>query len=198
VTTVHLVRHATNDYVETHRLAGRLPGVFLNEAGRTQAERLGRDSRLVGAAALFSSPLERARETIAPLSTSLGLDVLLMEELHEIDFGRWCGCDYKDLETDNDWRSFNLCRSIKRAPGGESLSDVQCRMLRAIENIRHRHTDDEVVVVSHGDPIKALLCWWMGIPLDLMQRIEIQPASISTAVLNDWGPQVKRLNAETL
>jgi broad specificity phosphatase PhoE len=198
MTTLHLIRHATNDCVESGILAGRLPGVCLNEEGRTQAERIAKDPALTRVAAVLSSPLERAIETASPIAAALGVEVERIDELTELDFGDWAGRKYVELKDDPTWKQFNLYRSGCHAAAGESLVDAQYRMIRATERIRERFHDREVVAVSHGDPIRALLCWCLGMPLDLIQRIEVPPAARSTIVFGDWGPVLKSLCSNTL
>jgi broad specificity phosphatase PhoE len=194
MTTVHFVRHGTNDYVETGRLAGRMAGVSLNARGREQAIALAGDPVLRRASAILSSPLERARETVEPLATGLGLEVEPLDELIEIDFGEWTGKRYQELEGQASWRKFNLYRSGCEAFRGESMIDVQYRMIRGIDRIRQRFPDGEVVAATHCDPIRAVLCWCLGMPLDLLLRLEIEPASRSTVVFGEWGPLVKVVN----
>jgi broad specificity phosphatase PhoE len=194
VTTIHLIRHGANDYVETGRLAGRATGVVLNERGTREASRLASEPVLQKVAAIYSSPLERARQTAEPLAEALGLEIQVLEDLNEIDFGEWTGRDYKELENNEEWKRYNLFRSGSPATGGESLIDVQYRMIRAVGQIRHAHPEEDVAVFSHGDPIRSLMCWSLGIPLDLILRIDIGLCSLSTIGFGNWGPIVKSLN----
>ena len=168
-------------------LAGRSPGVHLNSDGRRQADALGRRLSGESPSALYSSPLDRALQTAAPLSALTGLDVLTCGDATEIDFGDWTGRSLAELEDDARWRAFNRARSREACPGGESMADVQARMLRAVRTLCTGHPGGTVVLVSHADAIRAAICGLAGIPLDLCQRIDIDPASVSTvAIWNDW------------
>lgn len=191
--TFFLIRHAENDFAGK-RLAGWMPGVHLNEEGRAQAARLAGRLAGSGISALYSSPLERALETAAPLAARLGLTVQVRDALGEIRFGEWTGRHLQDLEQDLSWRNFNAFRSSTRAPGGESMLDVQHRMVAEMESLRGRHGDEKVAILSHGDAIRAVVLHYAGIPLDLMHRIEIGTASVSIIVVRDHGPQVLGLN----
>lgn len=188
-----LIRHAENDYVG-RRLAGWSPGVHLNDEGRAQAARLADRLANAGISALYSSPLERALETAAPLAERLGLEVRIRETLGEIRFGEWTGHYLQDLRDDPLWKHYNAFRSSTRAPGGESMLDVQLRMVMEIESLRRQHPEGAVAIVSHGDAIRAAVLHYAGIPLDLMQRIEISTASVSVILVEDHGPQVLGLN----
>ena len=192
MTTFLLIRHATNDTVGKS-IAG-WSDVSLNEEGRAQAERLA--GRLAGArvAALYSSPLARARETAAPLARALGLEVQTSEALGEIRFGDWTGRTLDELDRDPRWRSFNTFRSATRVPGGELMLEAQTRFVAELERLRERHPRASVAVVSHGDLIKAAVAHYAGIHLDLFQRIEIGPASASIVEVDDHGPRILLLN----
>jgi probable phosphomutase (TIGR03848 family) len=193
MTTFLLVRHAATDLVG-RTIAGWMPGVHLNQEGRAQAERLAGRLTHVPIAAVYSSPLERARETAAPLATRLGLQVQIREGIGEIHFGEWTGRDFRGLAQVPKWRQFNLLRGSTRIPGGEFMLGVQARMVAELERLRERHPGDVVAVVSHGDVIKAAVGHYAGIPLDLLQRVEISPASVSVVAVNDYGPQILRIN----
>jgi probable phosphoglycerate mutase len=184
-----------NDWVD-RRLAGRLPGVHLNAEGRAQAaalaERLGekRIHRVV------SSPLERARETAAPLAEALRVPVELSDAFTEVAFGEWEGRDIPALECDPRWRLYNVNRSGTSAPGGERLIDTQARFVEALEALRADHSAETLAVVSHADPIRAALLHCLGMPIDFYRRLEILPASISVVEIGDCGPRVLGLNLE--
>lgn len=192
-TTVLLVRHADNDYIG-HTLAGWTPGIHLNDSGRRQAERLAGRLAKLPVRAIYSSPLERTRETMEPLAIRLGLEVRVCDALGEIRLGQWTGRAIRELADDPVWQRFNRERSTARVPGGETMLEVQARMVGAFEKIRGNHPDSVVVAASHGDPIRAVLMHYLGMPLDFIHRLEIQTASVSTIVLNDWGPAVLRIN----
>ncbi|HVN04763.1 MAG TPA: histidine phosphatase family protein [Bryobacteraceae bacterium] len=188
-----LIRHAHHDYIG-RAIAGWLPGVSLSELGRRQAQEL--PARLAGAGigAIYSSPLERARETAAPLAASLGLPVELRDGLREIDFGEFTGRTMKELDCDPAWHHFNLHRGSARAPGGEMMLETQARMVAELERIRAAHAGPVVAVFSHSDVIRAALLHYLGMPLDLYGRIEIEPASASVLELAGGSARVLRLN----
>jgi probable phosphoglycerate mutase len=193
VTTLLLIRHAANDYLG-RAVAGRLPGVHLNAAGRAQAERLA--ERLAGHRIdrLYSSPLERAQETAQPLTRRLGLEVQTAPEVTEIDFGEWAGRTLAELADLPLWHRFNTYRSGSRAPGGERMLDVQVRLVTFLQRLHAEAAGQTVAVVSHSDPIKAALCYYLGISLDLAPRLEIEPASVTGLALADHGPRVLYIN----
>lgn len=188
-----LIRHGMTDLVD-RAVAGWAPGVHLNDKGRAQAARLA--ERLAGAPikAIYSSPLERARETAEPVSRKLGLDVQVVEELGEVVFGEWTGRELSELNNDPLWRRFNSLRSLMRAPGGETQLETQARMIAALERLRERHPRQTIAVVSHGDVIKAAIAHYAGIPLDLFHRIEISVASVSVIAVGDHGPHIICVN----
>ncbi len=175
-------------------IAGWAPGIHLNERGRAQRERLA--ARLVGApiTAIYASPLERARETAAPLAARLGLEVRVEEGLGEIRFGDWTGRTLEELASVPEWRAFNAFRSGTRAPGGELLLEVQARAVGTLDSMRARHPDETVAAVSHGDVLKAVIGYYAGIPIDLLERLEIDAASVSIVAVHAWGARLLRLN----
>ena len=193
MTTFALIRHASHARLG-HGIVGRLPGVRLSPSGRREAEALAQ--RLEGwpIQALYSSPLERARATATAIAEGLRLEVQIADELNEIDFGEWTDRTLADLRDMPAWRQFNLFRSGTGVPGGESMLHVQGRMLRLIERICCAHPDGTVALVSHGDVIRATLTCYLGVPLDLLQRIEVSPASLSILRVEPYGPQVLLIN----
>jgi broad specificity phosphatase PhoE len=192
-TIFHLVRHAQYDLLG-RVLAGRTPGLRLNAAGEAQAQALARALAGRGIAAVLSSPRERARETAAPIASSLGLAVEMDEGFDEVDFGAWTGLRFDELADRADWRAWNLFRSMTSAPGGETMLAVQARAVASVLRLRAAHDDGEVVVVSHGDVVKAVLAHALAVPLDLFRRIEIAPASRSVMVLGCEEPRVTAVN----
>lgn len=191
--TLALIRHAAHALVG-HTIVGRAPGVHLSSAGVQQAQALAR--RLAGGAlaALYTSPLERAAETAAAIGARLGLEARVAQELNEIDFGAWTGRTLAELDQIEAWRQFNHFRSTARIPDGESMVEVQARFLQLIERLTPAHPGDTVALVSHGDVIKAALAHYLGVHLDLFQRIEIAPASLSLVQLCPYGPKVLLVN----
>lgn len=193
MTTILLVRHAMCDSVG-HRISGRAPGVSLNADGHAQAQRLARRFAGLDIAAVYTSPLDRARETAAAVANAVDRTPITIIGLNEIDFGEWTGCTFDELKPIDQWKRFNDHRSTTRIPGGELMLEAQARAVAALEELRVNHPDATVVAVSHSDMIKAVLAHYAGIALDNLMRIEIAPASVSTLLLTAWGDSVVRLN----
>ncbi len=197
MTVFHLVRHAEHDLLG-RVLTGRMPGVLLNERGRGQALRLARLFSGCAIAAVVSSPLERAQETAAPIAAALGLDVDTDAGLDEIDFGEWTGVTFEALQDLPGWQAWNQFRGTALTPGGEMMLEALARALGALERLRQAHPEGEVVLVSHQDVLKALLAHSLGMPLDLMHRIELVPASWSVLqMFEDGGSRVGGVNLPT-
>jgi probable phosphomutase (TIGR03848 family) len=196
VTSFLLVRHALCDPVG-RSIAGRAPGVHLNAKGRLQADELGRRLGDLAISAVYSSPLERALETAGPIAAQQGVPVVEAPGLTEIDFGSWTGKTLQELDQLPQWKDFNIHRSGTRAPEGEGMTDVLARALGEMNRIRAEHDTREALVtlVSHGDVLRALLAHFLGVSLDLFQRIEISPASVSVVTLENHGPRVLLLNS---
>jgi broad specificity phosphatase PhoE len=196
VTTFILIRHAACDPVG-RSIAGRRPGVHLNDVGKQQADGLADRLSGVALAGIYSSPLERALETAGPIALRQGLDVQIAAGFTEIDFGDWTGKTLAELDQLPDWRRFNSFRSGTRIPGGENMADVLGRVLHEIDLLCERHPapGDPVAVVSHGDVLRVLLAHALGLSPDHMQRLELSPASVSILQLEYHGPRVLLLNS---
>lgn len=179
MTTVLLIRHGTTDDVG-RRLAGRAPGRHLNDEGIRQARELSTRLANVPLAAIFASPLERAQETAAPLAAAHALPIVTREDLVELEFGEWTGVEIESLHADPDWIAFNTVRSQARIPGGETMGEVQERVVAAIKQIAAQFESQTVVIVSHGDVIRAAIAHFAGMPLDSVLKFEISPGSISS------------------
>lgn len=192
-----LIRHGENDYVKKNRLAGRLPGVHLNQNGQKQAQELAEKLGRAPIKAVYSSPLERAMETAAPLVQALGLEAQPRGGLIEVDFGEWQDQRLKALNRTKLWKIVQGAPSRARFPGGEAFADAQYRICQDLEAIARQHEPKDIVVcVSHSDPIKLAIAYFLGMPLDMFQRLSIAPASISMLHLGEAGCQVLRLNYE--
>jgi broad specificity phosphatase PhoE len=192
-TTFFLVRHAAHDQVGSV-LCGRMTGVNLGSVGREQARRLAARLANESVASIQSSALERARQTAEPIAARVAQRVELNEGLMEIDFGAWSGRRFDDLERDPGWASWNKARAVSRPPDGETMLEAQARIVGAMERLGRAYPDRAVVLVSHGDVIKAALLYHLGLPIDAFARFDIDAASISTVVVGGWGSKVVRLN----
>ena len=192
VTVFHLLRHG--EPAVLGRLNGRLPGVGLSAQGR--AEIAAQAGRLVGEKieAIYASPMQRTRETAEILAEQLALPVHYREEVIEIDYGEWTGLTFDEIRQDERWQMWARSRSIAAVPGGESWRRVQERVVAALFDLRQAHPEGSVVVVSHGDVIRAALLFALGMPLDFYARIEVAFASLSTLRLDASGIRVSALN----
>jgi broad specificity phosphatase PhoE len=193
MTTLLLIRHGMTDAVG-RRLTGRLPGVQLNEQGKREVEALAKRLQSVPLSAVYSSPMERTLQTAQAIALPHQLEVIERAALIESDFGDWSGRLLVDLDRDEGWQRFNGNRSGSPPPGGEHMTTVQGRMAEELVRIRDAHDDQTVAVVSHGDPLRAVLCLFLGISIDLMQRIEVTTASVSVLRLTRDSVTLLRLN----
>ncbi|MCL5027274.1 MAG: histidine phosphatase family protein [Chloroflexi bacterium] len=190
-----LVRHSETEYVRKGCLAGRLPGMHLNEKGRAQAQALA--EKLAGAQikAVYSSPLERALETAEPIGKTLGLEVARRDGLIETDYGEWQGKTLKGLSRLKVWHVLQHTPSLMSFPGGESIAESQHRICREIERLRVQHDPKDIIVcVSHADPIKLAVAYYIGLPLDAFQRLYIAPASLTALHIGDSASHLLTLN----
>jgi probable phosphomutase (TIGR03848 family) len=196
MTTFLLIRHALCDPVG-RQIAGRMPGVHLNEVGREQARALADRLKGLSLDALYSSPLERALETAAPIAASHGIPVQPAPGLNEVDFGEWTGRTLLELDPLPAWQRFNRFRSGSRIPGGENMAEVLSRSLAEVERLTrlHSRSDAQVAVVSHGDVLRMLVVHALGMTADLLHRLELNPASVSLLQIEDYGPRVLLLNS---
>jgi probable phosphomutase (TIGR03848 family) len=179
---VLLVRHGQTPSTGTV-LPGRAPGLHLSDAGRAQADAVAaRIARLKKVAAVYASPLERTRETAAPIARAHGLRVRRDRGLLECDFGDWTGTELKALAKLPEWAVVQRHPSRFRFPGGESFAEMQLRITDAIGRLATAHPGQTLVAVSHADPIKAAVNEAVGAHLDAFQRLVISPCSV-TALL---------------
>jgi probable phosphomutase (TIGR03848 family) len=177
-------------------LPGRAPGLHLAETGQSQANAAAeRIAALNRVDAIYSSPLERARETAAPIAKAKGLKVQIDKGLLECDFGEWTGAELKKLIKLPEWGTVIRAPSTFRFPSGESFIEMQVRIVSAIDRLRDAHKGGVVVCVSHADPIKAAVAHAMGTHIDLFQRIVISPCSVTAIAYSPGGPVVLTVNS---
>lgn len=195
MTTLLLARHAAHDWLG-RGIPGRLPGVSLNEEGRAQALALGQWLANAGIAAVYSSPQQRTQQTAAPIAARLGVRVEIANEFDEIDFGDWTGCSFSGLERDDAarWHQWIAQRSVAQPPGGEAFTQVAQRAMAGLHRLRELHPGNTVLVLSHGDVIKAALASCLGLSLDNLERFDIEPASVSVLVSAGEGWKVRAVN----
>jgi probable phosphomutase (TIGR03848 family) len=195
--TLLLIRHGENEYVKKGRLAGRLPGVHLNETGRTQAQSVADRLAKAPIKAIYSSPLERALETAEPLARGLGLETIPRAGFLETDYGEWEGQTLKSLRRLKLWRTVQSAPSLARFPGGESFAECQRRVCQEIEWICSQHeAKDLVACIFHADPIKLAVAFYLGLPLDQFQRLSSSPASITTLIIGEASSHLANLNVD--
>ena len=194
-TVILMVRHGQTP-TTGKILPGRAAGVHLAEAGVAQAHRVAeRIAELPKIDAIYASPLERARETAAPIAKALKQRVKIDKGLLECDFGDWTGAELSKLMKLPEWSTVQKAPSTFRFPNGESFTEMQTRMVSALDRIRAAHPGGTVVCVSHADPIKAAVAHAMGTHIDLFQRIVIGTCSVSAVAYTGHGPIVLTVNS---
>ena len=199
MTLVLLVRHGLTAGTGTV-LTGRTPGIALDERGREQATALA--TRLAGVPldAIVTSPLDRCRQTadaIAAAHNGQPVAVTEDEGLAEVKYGDWTGKSLKRLAKEPLWRVVQAHPSAVRFPGedGESMPDMQHRAVSAVRKWNARLGKDAVYVIcSHGDVIKAVIADSLGMHLDLCQRIQVDPCSLSVIRYTPLRPFLVRMN----
>jgi len=178
-----LIRHGENDVMK-RRLSGRLPGVHLNEKGRAQAEELAHSLKNVGIRAVYSSPLERALETAAPLAEACSLVVQGHPGLLEINYGAWQGRTYKQLARLRMWKVLHQAPEQAVFPGGETTAAAQARAVEALCEISGLHSTGEVIACfTHADVIRLAVAYFLGLPLGEYQHLRADPAGVSALLL---------------
>lgn len=190
---VLLIRHGKAEFKPGY-LYGWTPGVKLSADGIEESKRLGQrldDVRLVAA---YSSPLDRALETAEVALAGRRIEVRVEEGLGEVRYGKWTGRSYKSLMKTPLWRTVQRIPSQARFPEGESLMELQRRGVDAIEAIRKRHRKGAVAVFSHADMIKAIVAHYLGMHLDLFQRIHVETASVTAIAFYNDFPRVLRVS----
>jgi len=196
MTLLLLIRHGENDYVKTSKLAGRMPGIHLNERGQKQAQALGEALQDVPLKAIYSSPLERAVETATPIANARKLDVIPEPDLMDTDVGSWQGKSLKVLRLSKVWSVVQNAPSRFRFPEGESFVESQTRYVSALERIirNHNKPQDIVAVVFHADPIKLAVSHFLGLPLDHFQRLSCDTGSLTALYVSESGANLIKLN----
>ena len=195
VITVLLVRHGRSTANTAGILAGRTPGVQLDDHGRQQADQVAQRLTGITVDRLISSPLERCLQTVTPFAQVCGLEVEVDDRFAEVDYGDWAGRPLKDLATEPLWRTVQQHPSAAVFPGGEGLATVSGRAAEAIRDVRLSAVADQTVLIcSHGDVIKAILADALGMHLDCFQRIVVAPASLSVVRYTPLRPFVERVN----
>ena len=195
MTTLLLIRHAVNDFVKTGKLAGRIEGVHLNDEGLSQAEALGARLAEVPLSHIYASPIARTMETAAAIAKHHAqLCVQENWDIGEVHYGEWEGKAIQELQRRKMWSVVQEYPSRARFPNGETMRGVQVRIVNAIEGLVEEHPNQIVALVFHADLIKMALAHYLGMHLDVFQRIVISPASISTLQLGHSRPYIVTMN----
>lgn len=194
-TQILLIRHAVNEYVATGRLAGRLDGVHLNDDGVEQAKALG--ARLADAPLkhIYASRLDRTQETAQAIHAHHpDIPLEINDGILEVDYGDWQDMKINDLRKRKMWEVIQEYPTRAYFPNGESMRNVQNRVVDEIERLRVRHPNQMIALVFHADLIKMTLAHYLGVHLDNFQRIVVSPASISTLILGHSRPRIAHVN----
>lgn len=191
-----LIRHGENEYVKKGRLAGRKEGVHLNDKGRAQAQALADALAKTPLKAVYASPLDRTMETAAPLAEAHKLDVIPRKGLLEVDFGQWQDRTLKQLARRKLWKVVQNAPAQMTFPGGESFAQAQLRIANELIELAGQHTAKHIIAcVGHSDMIKLAAAYFIGLPLDLFQRLTVMPASVTTLMISpDHGARLINLN----
>ena len=195
-TTVLFVRHGQNDWVGKHKLAGWTPGVNLNAYGRKQAESVGKrlaksDTKIDK---IYASPLERTVETAELIAKHLQMPITTYKKIGEVEYGDWTGKEIKKLAEKKEWAVVQYYPSNAQFPKGESLYEMQARGVQAVNKLVAKHPGETILLVSHADLIKSIVAHYLGVHLDLFQRIMVSPASITTIMFTFMRPMVYTVN----
>lgn len=193
MTTFFLIRHASCDGLG-QTLWGRTPGICLNGEGKSQALHLAEACEQLKFDAIYSSPLERAWDTAMAIASYMELRVRESAALNEIDYGEWSGKTFAELSDDKRWRYFNSRRSTTTVPGGESFLEVQNRIVNEIHRLGRQYDEGRVAIVSHADVIRAAVAYFAATPIDLIDRFEISPCSVTVLAMDDQNVTLLTIN----
>jgi probable phosphomutase (TIGR03848 family) len=194
MTFFYLVRHGLTAHTG-NRLTGWSPGVHLTDEGVTQAESVAEGLAEGGLDAVYSSPIERTLETARVIASRHGLEVRIRRALGEVRYGKWTNRSFKMLTRTKLWSSVQRWPSGTRFPEGETLREVQARAVAEIERLRGEHPRQRICCVSHADVIRVIAAHYLGLHIDLFQRLIVFPGSITVIVIDDDGPKVLTVNA---
>jgi probable phosphoglycerate mutase len=193
VTDFHLLRHGEHT-LQGKIVAGRSPGIGLSDRGRAEAGAAAALLATSTIAAIYASPLQRAQETAAIVAERLNLDIATCDDLNEVDFGDWTGSTFAAIRETTHYPAWANRRSLAIIPGGETMRNVQRRIVETMLDLHTTHPEAALVLVSHGDTIRSALAFALGMPLDYLTRIEIATGSISTIRIDTTGIRVTGLN----
>ena len=194
MTVLFLVRHAVTEHTGK-KLSGWMEDIPLSDEGRAQAEAVADRMAAHKLEAIYSSPIDRTLQTAQPIAARHDLAINTSRAIGEVEYGKWTDRSLKVLARTKLWAQIQRWPSAARFPDGETLREVQVRVVGEIERIVAEHPRGQVCVVSHGDPIKLICAHYMGVHIDLFQRIVVAPASISVLSISGSGPAILALNS---
>lgn len=199
MTELLLLRHAEPESAGLY--IGRGSNPELSRKGRLKSDEIAPILALEKPERLYSSPLKRAWETITPTARKTGLDTYISEGLSEIDFGEWEGLGWKEIE-DRDpelWHSWLDNPWENPPPGGETLKELQKRVIASLTEIINSHPGEKVLIATHGGPIRVILgyalsleptaFWTAGIDYACLCRFHQQP--LGALDLLQWNVPLK-------
>lgn len=192
MSTFLLIRHGNSEAVDY--LPGRRPGVNLSSSGKDQVKELVDNLSHIHIDAIYSSPIDRTLQTAQAIAESKGLLLETNEAFIEYELGEWSGKTFKELESIERWKLFHEFRAGIKPPLGELVIQVQNRFVTEVIRLKDLFPEKTIAIVSHGDPIRSAICYFTGIPLNMMFGITIGTASVSTLEINDWGAVLHNLN----
>jgi probable phosphoglycerate mutase len=192
MTMLFFVRHGAHA-LQGEVLAGRTD-VALSPAGVEQARWLGERLAREQVSVLHTSPQQRTRETATVIAHRIGRAAEMIPALDEVNVGDWTGSPLQALDRDPRWQQWNATRSMARPPNGESMLEVQMRVIAHIERVRAGHPEEQVVLVTHADVVRAALVYYLGLDIDSFWRLEVSPGSLTALLTGQWGAKLLSLN----
>ncbi|MDP4195664.1 MAG: histidine phosphatase family protein [Bacteroidota bacterium] len=192
MTNFLLIRHGNSEAVKF--VPGRMPEVHLSDSGREQVKNLATRISSFQIDLIFSSPLQRTMETAEAIASKIHKKIEALENLLEIDVGQWTGKTFLELEDDILWKKYHSLRSFTRIPSGESFLEVQKRMIFELDRLKNQHPNKSIAIVSHGDPIRSVVSYFLGVPVDFSSRIVIDTASLSMISISENSAKVQFIN----
>ncbi len=192
-TRVFLVRHGVTAQTGTV-MYGHTKGLDLSDEGQEQAKLLSDYLSMVHVDAIFSSPLERAYQTAEAIAKDRGLEITVRDALIDTHIGAWTNFTLKECAEFPEWKTVQEHPSQFRFPDGETFAELLERIDLAIRDIVSSHIGKNIVITCHRDPILVVLSSYMGLHMDLFQRISCVPASVSEVRFTDGIARVESIN----
>lgn len=192
-TRLVLVRHAVTAHTGP-LLSGRMPGIDLSEKGVGQADATAQRLSKLPISTVYASPIERTTQTAQQIAARHRLEVQPLPGVIEADYGDWTGGKIAELAKTDEWKVVQVAPSRARFPNGESITEMQARTVAALDEVVARHPNETVVVVSHADPIKSAIAHYSGVHLDLFQRVNVSPASVTVFEFHPFGVMMVKCN----